>query len=56
MEGPKGPSMETPIYYVGLACSRCSWCSLGEHPEHGELLLLLVLPYLGKGARGAPFT
>ena len=21
MEGPKGPSMGTPIYFVGLACS-----------------------------------
>ena len=36
MEDPQGPSMGTPIYYVGLACSCCSWCSLGEHPEHGE--------------------
>ena len=53
MEGPQGPSMRTPIYYVGLACSPCSRCSLTEHPEHQEHLLLLVLPPLGGGARGA---
>ena len=36
MEDLKGPSMETSIYYVGLACSSCSRCSLPEHPEHIE--------------------
>ena len=36
MEDLKGPSMETPIYYVGLACSLCSRCSLAEHPEQQE--------------------
>ena len=36
MEGPKDPSMGMPIYYVDLACSLCSWCSLTEHPELKE--------------------
>ena len=36
MEGPDGPSMGTPIYYVGLACSSCSRCSPLEHREPVE--------------------
>ena len=33
MEGPRGPSMGTPIYHVGLACSSCSRCSPLEPRE-----------------------
>jgi hypothetical protein len=45
MEGHNGPSMRTPIYYVGLACSVVFWVlwprAPPERPEH------LLWPRLG---------
>ena len=53
MEGPEGPSMTTPIYYVGLACSPVLWVLCARAPQSHQSIGLRCSACLGVGSHRA---